>query len=95
MGLQGWMKGEAVVVCVDEGDGDEAELWFFESCGARPCGVRLQGEEAARELPRHARRVATRAIAHWLKWNIMCKAALTSIWLVKAYLIRLKAISST
>jgi len=28
--------------------------------------------EGARELPRHARRVATNVLAYWLGWNIMC-----------------------
>ena len=73
MGVQGWMKGEAVVVCGgDEGDGDEAdELWFSLKVAARDRAA-FARREGARELPRHARRVATNVLAYWLGWNIMC-----------------------
>ena len=65
------MKGEAVVVCGDEGDGDEAdELWFSESCGARPCGVCKEGRsEGASETRAPRRNEGDRSLAE-MKYHV-------------------------
>ena len=72
------------MVCGDEVDGDEAdELWFSESCGARPCGVCK--EEGARELPetRAPRRNERRCSLAGTEYHV--HQALTCIWLVKVH----------
>lgn len=80
------MKGEAVVVCGDddEGDGDEAdELWFSESCGARPCGVCKEGRSEGASETRAPRRNERARLLAGMEYHV--HPALTSIWLVKVH----------
>lgn len=60
------------MVCGDEVDGDEAdELWFSLKVAARDRAAFARRKERG-SFPRHARRVATSVVAHWLERNIMC-----------------------